>query len=166
VKISVSQIVKSASLVAIGAIIGISLYYSTIIYNQHGAIVAKGVSSNGLKSIRVGMAPNEIIDLIGPPLCIKYSNSKMTENVIFSAGNGRDTHNNESEMWIYARPSKMSFGGIEINLFVKDGRLSSAYVENYDLGIYKCDSEECPSIWKETEFYTIDSIKETAFHSF
>lgn len=165
-KVTAIQIIKSISLFIAGSVLGVMSYYSLNVYNQHGAIVAKGVSSEGLLSIRIGMTPNEIVNLIGPPLCIKYKKRNNAESGDSSIRMNISRHNDDSEMWIYARPSKVSLGGIEINLFFKNGTLSSAYAENYDLGVYKCDIEGCPTIWNQEEFNSIDIIKKSAFHSF
>ncbi|MDH5638746.1 MAG: hypothetical protein OEZ04_09660 [Nitrospinota bacterium] len=156
----------SVALFTIGVLVGITSTKAYQIYYQRGAVIAEGLSRQGLYELRPGMTTEEVVSLVGPPLCVKVADASTLQPAKSSLAGLNASNINESSMWIYARPSKLSFGGIEMNVYFDKGKLSSAYIENYDLGVYKCDASECPKIWNAKEFNNLDSLKEFAFHKF
>lgn len=101
-----------------------------------GSEIGASVTKDGLLALRPGMTEDQVVALIGAPICEHTSRIGARSGVP-----GQD-----SALWLYARPSPVFGGGFEIYVRLKAGRLTSVGVEEFDLGIYGCDESQCP-IW-------------------
>jgi hypothetical protein len=148
-----------------GVLIGILLFYAKLVYYQDGAIIAEGITRKGILAIRIGMTPVEVVNLIGYPVCIKYARKNISRATSSSLASDIDSDKLGSYTWIYARPSNLSIGGFEMNVYFNSNKLEYAYIENYDLGVYKCNVNKCPTIYSEREIDEMELLRINAFHN-
>jgi len=52
-----------------------------------------------------------------------------------------------------------------MNVYFNSNKLEYAYIENYDLGVYKCNVNKCPTIYSEREIDEMELLRINAFHN-
>lgn len=119
-------------------IVGVGSCLVTLWYFNAGAELAAGVTRNGILALRPGMSEERIVTLIGRPL--------FERRLVADANNNRRAP--DGTTWQYSRTGL--FGqGLQVYLSIQQGTLAGVYVEDSDLLVYRCDTQECPeSIWK------------------
>jgi hypothetical protein len=108
-----------------------------------GSRMASGVSQEALLQLRPGMTEAEILTVLGEPLSKEKSPFPDTWS------------------WSYGTPNPLTGGGFEIGVNLTSGRLESAGVEHYDLGVFWCRRGECPVIWDRPKFHRLPSRRPT-----
>ena len=112
-------------------------------FYDFGAKMAPGVSQEGLLELRPGMTEGDVFRLLGEPLS-KERNAFL-----------------DTWTWNYGTPSSLTGGGLEIGVNFAGGRLESAGVEHYDLGVFWCRQDKCPVIWDRARFARLPARRPT-----
>lgn len=139
------KLVISGLKYSVAFILGMVATIMALWYFEAGALLARGVTQKGVLALRPGLAANEVIKLMGVPLQACRSINKPNLRAMEWTG---------SWVWTYGTPSPLlGLGaGLEMVVFVDDNELVSAYIENYDLGVYGCDKYKCPEIYQPEIF--------------
>lgn len=107
---------------------------ATMCYLEIGSRRAPGLSREGLLSLRPGMAAQEVIERVGEPL-------QRTRSAVHA----------HQELWTYGEPG-FCLEGLEVYVTMENGQLLSVNIEHFDLGAYRCNSQECPRILNSEDF--------------
>lgn len=114
-------------LLLVSTILIVSLWYlitALLFIYPIGSKVADGISKHSLMTLRLGMDEKEVVSLIGQPF---YK---------------------EGSDWIYGTPGFLG-AGWEITIVIIDNSLKGVFVDLSDLGVYRCDTNNCPMITKD-----------------
>lgn len=121
-----------------GLTIALCVAVFILCYFKVGSEMAPGVSKEALLELRPGMTEREVLQLIGPPL------DKQRWYPPHPTGEKPQWKGYTS--WIYGKPGYCQ-GGLEIGVGVQDGEVVAVGVASYDLGVYRCNLNQCPVIW-------------------
>lgn len=125
--------------------IGVSLVIGMLFWQGCKPKLGSGVTKEGLLALRPGMTEGQIIRLIGQPI------SKHKTYGPHPTGEKPVWEGNWS--WTYGEQGFLELGpGFEISVGFKDGRMTGAGAERFDLGIWRCRENECPVVWNKEEF--------------
>lgn len=105
---------------------------------EPGARRAPGLRRAALLSLRIGMDEEEVVAALGQPLA-KLPDADQRGTAFVQP---------RRVVWRYATPGWLDCG-FESDAVMIEGRLTFLGVEQYDLGVYRCDLEACPAVWNE-----------------
>jgi len=111
-------------------------------FGDIGSKIGHGVSRDGVLAVRPGMTKEQVVALLGQPICRRSEGSEGLLSGV-SPGGGK-------ELWVYGQPSPVVGGGFEIYVHMAGNRMMSIAVERFDLGVYYCGLDSCP-VWYSPE---------------
>lgn len=118
--------------------VALCLLLFILCYFEIGAEIADGINREALLELRPGMTEQEVLQLIGPPLDKRHRYP--------SHPTGEAPQRDGYTSWIYGKPGYCE-GGLEIAVGIQSGRVVAVGVELYDLGVYRCNQDQCPVVW-------------------
>jgi len=107
--------------------------------------LGSGVTREGLLALRPGLTEAQVIQLIGKPISRHktYRPHPIGEKTAWEG----------QWSWIYGEQGFLDFGpGYEISVGFRDGRMTGAAAERFDLGIWWCWESACPVVWNKEAF--------------